>query len=140
MKTLIFLLLLMPIFAVAAERVWVVPFVKVVDGDTIQTTISALPVPLNNFKIRLLGIDTPEKGYRAKCEKEKLLGQKSTTYLTGILSGTKTITIKNFKHDKYGGRINADVYVDGMNIGQKMIEEGFAKPYSGVGLKPNWCN
>jgi endonuclease YncB( thermonuclease family) len=34
-------------------------------------------------------------------------------------------------------RIVADVFVDGSNLGQELIERGLAKPYDG-GTKPKW--
>lgn len=124
----------------AADRYWKdLPIIEVVDGDTIQTKLVSLPYPLYNVKVRILGIDTPEKNYLAKCDKEKQLGLQATTKM-GELIGTSTLmTLKNAKWDKYGGRVDSEVIVNNINLGQRMIELGYARPYSGTGPKPNWC-
>ncbi|MCY4502217.1 MAG: thermonuclease family protein, partial [Alphaproteobacteria bacterium] len=54
----------------AADYSW--PVVRVVDGDTVKVDASAdLPPELASLSIRLRGVDTPEKGGRAKCETER---------------------------------------------------------------------
>lgn len=141
MKVLIaFLLVIISASTLAADRYWKdIPFTGVVDGDTIQTKIATLPYPLYNVKIRILGIDTPEKGYLAKCEREKQLGVEATAKLTELIGTSSVITLKNFKYDKYGGRLVSEVIVNGINLGQKMLEHGYARVYSGTGPKPDWC-
>ena len=44
---------------------------RVIDGDTIEVAAPWLPDPLNKkLSIRIFGVDTPEKGFRAKCDSE----------------------------------------------------------------------
>ena len=112
-------------------------FIRVVDGDTIQT-IFTLPSPLHKIKIRIRDIDTPESTYRAKCPSEKTRGKKATEYLKYLLKGARTIILTNYKWDKYGGRVTATVYYKNINIGQKMINSGHAMSYDG-GKKASWC-
>lgn len=128
--------ILFPVTVFAAS--WTLPIVKVIDGDTIQTKIETLPPPLSNVKIRINGIDTPEKGHLAKCEYEQIMGTTATKKLIEIVGTSKQMVIKDFKHDKYGGRYVADVFVRDINIGERMIELGLAKPYDG-GKKGSWC-
>lgn len=138
-SSVIFLLVAAILFPVSVfASSWTLPIVKVVDGDTIQTSVDALPPPLSNIKIRINGIDTPEKGHLAKCEYEQIMGEAATKKLIEIVGSSKQMVIKNFKHDKYGGRYVADVFAGNVNIGETMIGLGLAKPYDG-GKKGSWC-
>ena len=115
------------------------PIRDVVDGDTIRTAVK-LPCPLCTVSVRIRGIDTPESTYLAKCPIEKAKALEAKAYLIKLVGSNTTMTAKDVKWDKYGGRIDAVVVVGGVDVGQAMIEKGFAKPYSGVGKKPDWCN
>ena len=126
------------------------PIVEVYDGDTIKTDLSwRLPEPLNKVSIRIAGIDTPElpaKSYaitgklgRAKCTKEAELALKAKNRLIEILGTHKRMKITNFKWGRNGGRIVADVFIDGKNVGNILINEGFAVEYKGYGPKYDWC-
>jgi micrococcal nuclease len=121
----------------AAEMV--LPIRGVADGDTIKTTLK-LPCPLCNVSVRVLGIDTPESTHLAKCPAEKARGLAAKEFVTNLAQGQETMIIKSFKWDKYGGRIDAYVEINGVNVGEKLIANGFAKPYTGEGPKPDWCN
>jgi micrococcal nuclease len=110
-----------------------------IDGDTIKTTLD-LPCPLCNASVRILGIDTPEKGSRAKCAKENELAQRASAATKQLIGPVQMMIVKDVKWDKYGGRINGTVYINGLNIGQELIAAGFARPYTGKGPKPNWCS
>ena len=115
------------------------PIRGVVDGDTIKTSVN-LPCPLCNVSIRLLGVDTPESTYLAKCpaEKEKALAAKN--FVKTLIGTNTTMVIRNFKWDKYGGRIDAYVSINGVDISQSLIDNGLARPYTGQGPKSDWCN
>lgn len=116
----------------------VLPIKGVADGDTIRTSLK-LPCPLCAASVRIRGIDTPESNYLAKCEKERVLGLKAKEFLTSLAIANETMLARNVKWDKYGGRIDAEVEIAGINVGQEMIRRGFAAPYTGIGPKPNWC-
>lgn len=113
------------------------PIRSVSDGDTIGTTLK-LPCPLCQASVRINGIDTPESNFLAKCPKERALGIEAKKFLTGYLQGKTTMVVRDVRWDKYGGRILGIVFVDGVNIGDLMIQKGYAKPYFG-GTKPDWC-
>ena len=53
--------------------------IRVIDGDTIEVEAPFLPKELKLF-VRVLGIDTPEKGGRAKCKKEADLAIKASEF------------------------------------------------------------
>jgi endonuclease YncB( thermonuclease family) len=44
---------------------------------------------------------------------------------------------KNDRHDKYGGRwLGVFLFPDGTSVNEKMVADGFGKPYFGRGVKP----
>lgn len=125
--------------ATASAAELVMPIRSVVDGDTIRSSLK-LPCPLCNVSVRILGVDTPESTYLAKCPAERLRGAAAKAFLKYLVADSEIMLARNIKWDKYGGRINADIEINGIDIAQAMIAEGFARPYYGVGPKPDWCN
>lgn len=117
----------------------VLPIRGVSDGDTIRSSLK-LPCPLCNVSIRIIGIDTPESNHLAKCPKEKELGLQAKAFVTAMAANAETMIARNVKWDKYGGRINASVEINGVDVAGALIEKGLAKPYTGEGPKPDWCN
>lgn len=115
------------------------PVMGAVDGDTIRSSVK-LPCPLCRVSVRIRGIDTPESTYLAKCPKERALGLEAKAFLTSWTSKYETMMARNVSWDKYGGRILADVELGGVDVGREMINRGLAKPYFGVGPKPDWCS
>ena len=118
------------------------PVTKVTDGDTIQVAPDWLPEGLK-LSIRVLGVDTPEKAPRAKCEKEAELGKKATEFTTKTvneaLAKKAPITFSNIEWDKYGGRMLAKVNIDGQDLTTLLIQNGLAREYHGE-AKASWCN
>lgn len=113
---------------------------KVTDGDTIRVEASwLLPELGDDIAIRILGIDTPEKGGRAKCEAEAALGAEATEFAKSVIAVGDVVQVDVLQWDKFGGRINADVFVNGENFAQMQIERGLAVPYDG-GTKDSWCD
>ena len=127
-------LLLIPSIAFA----WELPIVKVIDGDTIATQVPNMPIELHHYSIRVRGIDTPEKGGRAKCPEEAALAQRASLATKRLAMNAKTMTLSNCTHDKYGGRFVCDVKINGYDIGSKLIQEKLARSYDG-GKKESWC-
>ena len=110
--------------------------IDVYDGDTITVVFFVGSEPVQ-MKIRLNGIDTPEiRAGKGKLKIEKIAGKKCRDYLNSLV-GDKIVTLVIYKWDKYGGRMVGDIYVDGMNISQHIIEKGYANPYDG-GTKHKW--
>ena len=113
---------------------------KVTDGDTIRVEAPwLLPELDDDISIRILGIDTPEKGGRAKCEAEAALGAEATEFAKSVIAVGDVVQVDVLQWDKFGGRINADVFVNGENFAQMQIERGLAVPYDG-GTKDSWCD
>jgi len=139
MRKLLILPFLIPFSAFAH------PISGVVDGDTLRTNVEIIPYIMDAYKIegtpniRIDGIDTPEKGASAKCDKEKKLALKATNFLKQRIKLAKNIAITDISlKDKYG-RVLANVFVDGKNIADEMVANGLAKRYDG-GKKSNWCD
>jgi micrococcal nuclease len=112
---------------------------RVIDGDTVEIEADFLPPPLKpTLKLRILGVDTPEKKSRAKCTSESRLAEKASMFTQKTISEglIKKIQIKSW--DKYGGRVLGDVIVDGQSLKNLLLSKGLAKPYDG-GKKVGWC-
>jgi micrococcal nuclease len=141
LKYILIFLVFFSIAVTAADYQWKVN--RVIDGDTISVKITELPLNVMPSMVRIAGIDAPEKGGLAHCQKEKDLGLQATTftreYFTNAMLGNKPIVFNNIKRDKYASRVVGDVTVDGVDFGKLLIEKGLAKPYTGVGPKPDWC-
>ncbi len=134
MRNFILALIISPSIAFA----WELPIVKVIDGDTISTVIKEMPPELQNYSIRVRGIDTPEKGGHAKCFEEATKAQMATIAVKRISLNVRTMHVSNCTHDKYGGRIVCDININGYNVAEKLIEHKLARPYNG-GKKESWC-
>lgn len=133
----VFLALMLLSFSVSAEEYkWKV--VRVLDGDTFEVETLFYPSELGKIKVRVAGIDTPEKNPRAKCIEENALAQTAHKFAVTKLT-KKTVTIKNVQQDKYGGRIVADVYIGTESFGDSMIRAGLARAYDGR-TKKSWCS
>ena len=112
---------------------------RVIDGDTVEIEADFLPHPLKpTLKLRILGVDTPEKKSRAKCVSESRLAEQASMFTQKTISEglIKKIQIKSW--DKYGGRVLGDVIVDGESLKDLLLSKGLAKPYEG-GKKIGWC-
>ena len=104
---------------------------KIVDGDTVY---------INNYKIRLEGIDAPE--IKQKCKKEKLkissiigytfyedyyCGKHSKESLIAKVKGSKIKCI-SFTKDRYK-RYLAKCFKGKINLNQWMVRNGYAVAY-----------
>lgn len=139
MKKYILTTLLLATLTTAHALDMVMPIRGIADGDTIKTTLE-IPCPLCNISVRILGIDTPESNHLAKCPAEQAKGIAAKKFLDEFISTAETMIVRNIKWDKYGGRINGVVEIKGVNIGAMMISNGYARVYTGMGPKSDWCN
>ena len=117
---------------------------RVIDGDTVEFAAPFLPDPLpKKLSIRVLGVDTPEKGHRASCPQEAAAAEKASQFTKDTLNNAYKnklpVLIELEKHDKYGGRVLGDVIVNGQRLSALLIANGHARPYHGE-KKSSWCN
>jgi len=107
------------------------------DGDTIKFNLPGLhPLIGKKISIRVNGIDTPEM--RGKCEQEKYNAQQAKEMVADILKDAEQVDLKNMERGKYF-RIAADVFVDGENLADMLIEAGMAIRYDGGKKTHSWC-
>ncbi len=112
---------------------------RVIDGDTVAFAAPWLPDPLKKeLSIRIFGVDTPEKGFRAKCIEEDKRSQLATAFTQKKINTAKRLQILLIEWDKYGGRVLGDVFVDGQSLRHLLIEKGLAREYYGE-AKTSWC-
>ena len=112
---------------------------RVIDGDTVAFKADFLPDPLKKeLSIRVYGVDTPEKSWRAECDQEALWGEEASQFTKDQLNSATTIQVAIYKWDKYGGRVLGDIIIDGKSLRYMLIENGFAREYYGD-AKESWC-
>ena len=87
----------------------------------------------------MFGVDTPEKGFRAKCASEDKHGKAATEFTTLLLKSSTKRQIVLMDWDKYGGRVLGDVVLDGKSLRSLLIQNGYAREYYGE-AKTSWCN
>lgn len=112
--------------------------VDVIDGDTLKAVIVGFPDPLRHVSIRIMGIDSPES--RSKCPNEKARANLAKAFVQNQFKSTKNITLKNLSWDKYGGRILAEVFFDGQDIAEQLVQNQLAVPYYGEKKVFDWCS
>ena len=137
---IIFLILILLASPAHAQEFYVYKPVKITDGDTIKLDVSKESPLIKKLglSVRIKGIDTPEKGSKAKCDKENALGQQASKYTTELV-GNKELLLSQVENDKYGGRIVANVKVGGVDIAQELLKKGLARVYNGE-KKKSWCD
>ena len=99
--------------------------ISIADGDT----ITILDSSKRQHKIRLYGIDCPEKG--------QPFGKASTQY-TAKYTFKKIVKVKSYETDRYGRTVGV-VFVDGFNVNQNLIENGLAWQYRKY-CKESFCD
>jgi endonuclease YncB( thermonuclease family) len=136
-------LLALSLFAfssVAAANPYDFKVLKVSDGDTVVFEAPFLPAPLKpQLSLRVLGVDTPEKGGRAGCPAEVAAAEKASAFTKNLVANAKKIQIELKEHDKFGGRVLGDLIVDGQRLSELLIKNGHARAYFGD-KKASWCN
>ena len=114
--------------------------VRVTDGDTVVIAAPYLPAPLKpQIAVRIFGVDTPEKGFRAKCTSEKQRGDQASIFTKDVVKATKKHQVVLYGWDKFGARVLGDILLDGMSLRALLIKNGFAREYYGD-AKQSWCN
>ena len=117
---------------------------KVVDGDTIDVTIDLGFDLYKKERVRIAGVDTPEK--RTRDLEEKALGLDATYWMKDKLSetikGDEELIIRTELKGGTGkyGRLLGWLYVgeDDISLNEKMITEGYAWAYDGGTKQKNF--
>lgn len=132
----VFALLVLASTASAGPTTTIIAHVEsVIDGDTVVATAFPWPDLLVRTKVRLAGIDTPEMN--TACQRERAVAAKQTLE---ALVGAQSIWLTEVQHDKYAGRVVAQVAMhDGTDVSATLVAKGVAKRWDGRGPKPQWC-
>ena len=144
MKKLLLALLLAPSLVLAQKTPQGVTYdakiVRVNDGDTVVISAPFLPAPLKpELAVRIYGVDTPEKGFRAQCPSEDQRGQAATAFTKKAVESTQKHQVVLYGWDKFGGRVLGDMILNGVSLRSELIKNGFAREYFGE-AKQSWCN
>ena len=144
MKKLLLLLLVVPVLALAQPKqkpgvTYDAVITRVIDGDTVAFQADFLPAPLKKeLSIRVYGVDTPEKGFRAQCPSEAQRGEAASAFTKQLITNSQQRQVVLMDWDKYGGRVLGDVILNGVSLRQQLIANGFAREYYGE-AKTSWC-
>ena len=117
---------------------------KVLDGDTIDVTIDLGFDLFKKERVRIAGVDTPEK--RTRNLEEKALGVDATNWLKekleSTLAGDDELTIRTELVGGMGkyGRLLGWLYVGEsvVSLNEQMITEGYAWEYDGGTKQKNF--
>ena len=145
MKKLLLLLLIVPVLALAQPKqrpgvTYDAVITRVIDGDTVAFQADFLPAPLKKeLSIRVYGVDTPEKGFRAQCPSEAQRGEAASAFTKHAVESAQKRQVVLMDWDKYGGRVLGDVILNGQSLRAMLIQNGFAREYYGE-AKQSWCN
>jgi micrococcal nuclease len=98
--------------------------IEVIDGDTIvadvTTRLFGRTATFHNVHVRLLGVNTPEKGQ----PKADLATHHTTSRLLG-----KDVILRNDQTVDVFDRLLATVLIDGVDFNQELLDEGLAVVY-----------
>ncbi len=122
----------------------------VVDGDTVYGYIDTSdPLVAIRAKLRLAGIDTPERQGHAQCPEERAKADEAKAYVEQLLQPAlekptrKAVRACEIREDKYATRRlgRLEVYSDHrwIDLGQLLIRKGLAFPYAGGRRGDSWC-
>ena len=115
----------------------VTEIIKVLDGDTIDVIIDLGFDLYKKERVRIAGVDTPEK--RTRDLEEKALGEDATNWLKeqldGAISGEDDLVIRTELVGGMGkyGRLLGWLYIgdESESINERMIQQGYAWEYDG---------
>jgi endonuclease YncB( thermonuclease family) len=103
--------------------------IDVIDGDTVR---------FNGVPYRLVGIDTPERGDKARCDDERSRAEAATRRLRTLVASGDARLIRvacscrpgqeGTKNCNYG-RLCGSLSIGGRDVGSILIGEGLAQPY-----------
>ena len=122
----------------------VTEIVKVLDGDTIDVLIDLGFDLFKKERVRIAGVDTPEK--RTRDLEEKELGLHATDWmkkhLEDTINGDEELTIRTELVGGMGkyGRLLGWLYIneDTISLNEQMITEGYAWEYDGGTKQKNF--
>lgn len=119
------LFLFLIIFNVHAVAQLTGEVVSIADGDT----FTLLTIGQQQIRIRLHGIDCPEK--------RQDFGTKAKQFLADMVF-QKKVVVKTMDVDRYGRTIGI-VTIDGINVNEALLKAGLAWHYKKYDQNPKWA-
>ncbi len=98
----------------------------VIDGDTVALT--------SGEKLRLIGVDTPEIGYKGKASQSGAI--EAREFIKGLMHRKRLYALKYGieRHDRHGRNLGHLFLEDGSNIQAMLLSQGYATP---LNIPPN---
>lgn len=112
--------------------------VSVSDGDTLIAHVPCLPEPLQRVLVRVVGVDAPEAGSKARCDYERDLAARATALTEALVMRSGRVELEFVSWDRWGGRADAIVKINGVTLADALIRAGVGRPYDG-GARAPWC-
>lgn len=106
------------------------------DGDTFSARVNLENGADISVRVRIRNIDAPE--IHGECKEEIEMANLARDRLSELLPKGTTVGLSNIKDDKYLGRIDALVSLNGRDVGEIMMDEELAREYNG-GKRMSWC-
>ena len=102
--------------------------VRVIDGDTVDLVLDLGFGLFKKERVRIAGVDTPEK--RTRNLKEKKLGYDATDFVEKWFATDRDIVVRTEKDGKYG-RLLGWIHSNDTCLNHEIIEGGWGWPYLG---------
>lgn len=102
--------------------------IRVWDGDSLRLGLTS-----HAESVRIFNIDAPE--IDGQCAYESELAQQAKHRLAEIMEGRRVELFRQGT-DRYG-RTLAVIHVDGVDVGDQLVQEGLARTWSG--RREAWC-
>ena len=110
-----------------------VTFLEAIDGDSLWVSKDG-----KRIRVQLAGIDAPElkqdSEQNTDCTIDLEKAQQARDLLTDLLSSAKKVGLVTKEEDP-GGDILAEVYADGLSVGQELLYK-----YLAVEGQGDWCD
>ncbi|MFH1077932.1 MAG: thermonuclease family protein [Patescibacteria group bacterium] len=108
--------------------------IRVVDGDTFVATLDTEP---GEWKVRMLGVDTPETVDPRKAV--QCMGKEASDFMKGLLTGKRVrleADPQADERDKYNRLLRNVVLEDGTDVNAFLVRQGYAHAYLSFPLTP----
>lgn len=122
--------------------------IKVYDGDTLTFIFLHGGIFPLKLRMRIINIDAPEIKGRGVSELHSEAGKAVRDVVT-YLTNNKILWARINKWDKYGGRVDGDVFLDleqsdedphGVPLSSWLIEHKLVHPYIGTSARDEWTD
>ena len=115
---------------------------RVIDGDTLEVSVSLWPGLVAEYSIRVRGVDAPEIR-RVGCEEERAWGEEARAQIAKLYPSGTIIRLENVERDSFFGRVVADVRRwrsdRWLYLKDELLERGLAVEWTPEMEDVPWC-